>query len=163
MNPVVAGLLAAVPGAGAVVLAGAHTPPDAQLWIWVAAVGVLASVHPSLRWASTLAAIGILVAIIVRTGVTGLPVTVAAGLGLLLLGYLLALDLADLVGGVEGGLAALVVGWAAALAAPVAAGLAACALAVTLVSAPVPSSLSLALAGPVAVVTLSVLALRRRT
>jgi hypothetical protein len=46
---------------------------------------------------------------------------------------------------------------------PIAAGLGACALALLAVAAPVSPSLPLALAGPVAVVALSVLAMRRRT
>ena len=163
MNPLVAGVIAAVPGAGAVTLSGIYTPPDARLWSWVAAVGVVLAVHPALRWASTLALVGILVGVILRAGVTGLPVTVAAGLGVLLLAYVLALDLADLVGHSRGELARLTMGWAAEMALPVAAGLGACALALLVVAAPVSPSLPLALAGPVAVVALSVLAMRRRT
>jgi hypothetical protein len=162
MSPLVAGVLAAVPGAAAVWLAGVHTPSDARVWTWVAAAGVLAAVHPALRWGSTLAVVGVLVGVVLRAGVTGLPLEVAAGLGVLLLAYLLALDLAELVGGAEEGLAALSVGWAATLAVPVAAGLGACALAVLALAVSVSPSLPLALAGPVAVVTLSVLAMRRR-
>jgi hypothetical protein len=163
VNPTVAGLLAAVPGTSAVLLAGIHTPTDARLWTWVAAAGVLTAIHPALRWASTLGVVGILVGTIVAAGVIGLSVTVAAGLGVLLLAYLLALDIADLVGGADGGLTELAVGWAAALAVPVAAGLGACALALVVVAAPISPSLPLALAGPVAVVALSVLAMRRHT
>jgi hypothetical protein len=162
MNPLVAGMLAAVPGACAVLLAGFYTPADARLWTWVAALGVLLAIHPVLRWACTLALVGILVGVILQAGVIGLPATVAAGLGVLLLVYLLALDLADLLGGAKGAVAALAVGWAAAMAVPVAAGLGACALALVVVAAPVSPSLPLALAGPVAVVALSVLAMRRR-
>ena len=162
MNPLAAGFMAAVPGAGAVTLAGIYTSPDARLWTWVAAVGVALAVHPALRWASTLALVGILVGVILRAGVTGLPVTVAAGLGVLLLAYVLALDLADLVGQARGELARLTMGWAAAMALPMAAGLGACALALLVVAAPVSPSLPLALAGPVAVVALGILAMRRR-
>jgi hypothetical protein len=162
MNPLVAGVLAAVPGAAAVWLAGVHTLSDARVWTWVAVAGVLAAVHPALRWGSTLAVVGILAGVVLRAGVTGLPLGVAAGLGVLLLAYLLALDLAELVGGVENGLAALSLGWAATLAVPVAAGLGACALAVLVLAVSVTPSLPLALAGPVAVVALSVLAMRRR-
>jgi hypothetical protein len=162
VNPTVAGVLAAVPGTGAVVLAGIHSPSDAWLWTWVAATGVLTAIHPSLRWASTLGVAGILVGTIVAAGVIGLSVAVAAGVGVLLLAYLLALDLADLVGGTDGGLTVLA-GWAAALAVPVAAGLGAGALALVVVAAPISPSLPLALAGPVAVVALSVLAMRRQT
>jgi hypothetical protein len=162
MNRLVAGVLAAVPGAAAVWLAGIHTPPDARAWTWAAAAGVLAAVHPALRWASTLTLVGILVGVVLRAGVTGLPVSVAGGLGVLLLAYLLALDLAELVGGAEDGLAALSVGWAATLVVPVAAGLGACALTLLAVAVPVPPSLPLALGGPVAVVALSVWAMRRR-
>lgn len=163
MSPLVAGVLAAVPGAAAVWLAGVHTPSDARTWTWVAVAGVFVAVHPALRWGSTLAVVGILVGVVLRAGVTGLPLGVAAGLGVLLLAYLLALDLAELVGGAEDGLAALSVGWAATLAVPVAAGLGACALAVLVLAAPVSPSLPLALAGPVAVAALGVLAMRRRT
>ena len=163
MNPLVAGVIAAVPGAGAVVLAGIHTPADARLWTWVAAVGVVLAVHPVLRWGSTLALVGILVGVILQAGVIGLPLAVSAGLGVLLLVYLLALDLAELVGRADGGLARLTVGWAAAMALPIAAGLGACALALLVVGAPLSPSLPLALAGPVAVVALGVLAMRRRT
>jgi hypothetical protein len=162
VNPTVAGVLAAVPGTGAVVLAGIHSPSDARLWTWVAVTGVLTAIHPSLRWASTLGVAGILVGTIVAAGVIGLSVAVAAGIGVLLLAYLLALDLADLVGGTDGGLTALA-GWAAALAVPVAAGLGAGALALVVVAAPISPSLPLALAGPVAVVALSVFAMRRQT
>jgi hypothetical protein len=162
MNPLVAGVIAAVPGAGAVVLAGIHTPADARLWTWVAAVGVVLAVHPVLRWGSTLALVGILVGVILQAGVIGLPLAVSAGLGVLLVVYLLALDLAELVGA-DGGLARLTVGWAAAMAVPMAAGLGACALALLVVGAPLSPSLPLALAGPVAVVALGVLAMRRRT
>jgi len=87
--------LAAVPGAGAVGIAAAHAPVDAELWVWVGAAGVVLAVHPALRWASTLALVGVLVTITVRTGVSGLPPAAAAGLGVLMLAYLLALDLAD--------------------------------------------------------------------
>jgi hypothetical protein len=163
MNPLVAGVIAAVPGAGAVVLAGIHTPADARLWTWVAAVGVVLAVHPVLRWGSTLALVGILVGVILQAGVIGLPLAVSAGLGVLLVVYLLALDLAELVGRADGGLARLTVGWAAAMAVPMAAGLGACALALLVVGAPLSPSLPLALAGPVAVVALGVLAMRRRT
>jgi hypothetical protein len=163
MNPLVAGVIAAVPGAGAVVLAGIHTPADARLWTWVAAVGVVLAVHPVLRWGSTLALVGILVGVILQAGVIGLPLAVSAGLGVLLVVYLLALDLAELVGRADGGLARLTVGWAAAMALPMAAGLGACALALLVVGAPLSPSLPLALAGPVAVVALGVLAMRRRT
>jgi hypothetical protein len=162
VSPLVAGLVAAVPGAGAVLLAGVHTPPDARLWIWVAAAGVLVAVHPALRWACTVAMVGILVGVVLGAGVSGLPVTAAAGLGVLLLAYLLALDLADLLSGANGGsVPALAVGWTAAMAMPVAAGLGACALALLVVAAPVSPSLPLALAGPLAVVALSALAMRR--
>ena len=154
MNPLAAGFIAAVPGAGAVTLAGIYTSPDARLWTWVAVVGVALAVHPALRWASTLALVGILVGVILRAGVTGLPVTVAAGLGVLLLAYVLALD--------RGELARLTMGWAAAMALPMAAGLGACALALLVVAAPFSPSLPLALAGPVAVVALGILAMRRR-
>ena len=88
--------------------------------------------------------------------------TVGAGLGVLLLAYLLALDLAELVERADSGLAQLTAGWAAAVALPVAAGLGGCALALAVVAAPVSPSLPLALAGPTAVVALSVLAMRRR-
>ena len=162
MNPFVAGVPAAVPGAAAVVLAGIHTPSDARLWTWVAAAGVLIAVHPALRWASTVTLVGILVGATLQAAVTGLPVTVAAGLGVLILGYLLALDLAELVGRAEDGLVTLTVGWAAAVALPVAAGLGAAALALVAVAVPAAPSLPLALAGPVAIVALSVLAMRRR-
>jgi hypothetical protein len=162
VNPLVAGILAAAPGAGAVVLAGVYTPSEARMWIWVAAAGVLIAIHPALRWGSTVALVGVLVGVILRAGVSGLPVTVAAGLGVLLLGYLLALDLADLLGGADGTLGVLVGGWAAAVAVPLAAGLGAGALAVVVIAAPVSPSLPLALAGSVAVVALSVLAMRRR-
>ena len=162
MNPIVAGVLAAIPGAGAVLLAGVHIPTDARLWTWVAGIGVLVAVHPALRWACTLAVVGILVGVVVRAGVSGLPVTVAAGLGVLLLSYLLALDLADLLGGAKGAVVMLAIGWAVAVAGPVAAGLGAVALALVVVAAPVSPSLPLALAGPVAVVALSVLAMRRQ-
>jgi hypothetical protein len=163
MNRLLAGALAAVPGAGAAVLAGAYTPADARLWTWLAAVGVLLAVHPALRWASTLAMVGMLVGVFLLAGISGLPVTIAALLGVLILVYLLALDLAELVGGAEGGLGQLVTRWAATVAVPIAAGLGACALALLAVAAPVSPSLPLALAGPVAVVALSVLAMRRRT
>jgi hypothetical protein len=163
MNPLVAGVIAAVPGAGAVVLAGIHTPADARLWTWVAAIGVVLAVHPVLRWGSTLALVGILVGVILQAGVIGLPLAVSAGLGVLLLVYLLGLDLAELVGRADGGLARLTVGWAAVMALPIAAGLGACALALLVVGAPLSPSLPLALAGPVAVVALGVLAMRRRT
>ena len=136
MNPLVAGVIAAVPGAGAVVLAGIHTPADARLWTWVAAIGVVLAVHPVLRWGSTLALVGILVGVILRAGV---------------------------VGHTRGELARLTVGWAAVMALPIAAGLGACALALLVVGAPLSPSLPLALAGPVAVVALGVLAMRRRT
>ena len=162
MNPIVAGVLAAIPGASAVALAGLHTPPDARLWIWVAVVGVLAAVHPALRWACTLAVIGILVGVVLGVAVNGLPVAAAAGLGVLLLAYLLALDLADLLGGAKGAAVTLAIGWAVAMAGPVAAGLSAVALALVVVATPVSPSLPLALAGPVALVALSVLAMRRR-
>jgi hypothetical protein len=162
MKPLVAGVVAAVPGAGAVALAGMNTPADARLWTWVAAVGVVLAVHPALRWASTVALVGIVVAVVLKAGVTGLHVTVGAGLGVLLLAYLLALDLAELVERADSGLAQLTAGWAAAVALPVAAGLGGCALALAVVAVPVSPSLPLALAGPAAVVALSVLAMRRR-
>lgn len=162
MNPLISGALAAIPGAGAVVVAGIHTPSDAWLWTWVAAAGVVLAIHPALRWASTLALVGVLVGVILQVGVTGLAVTVAAGLGVLLLVYLLALDLAELVGRADEGLARLTMGWAAAMALPIAAGLGAGALALLVVAASVSPSLPLALAGPVAVVALGVLAMRRR-
>jgi hypothetical protein len=163
VNPLIAGMLAAIPGAGAVLLAGIHTPADARLWTWVAAAGVLVAVVPGLRWACTLALVGILVGVILGANVIGLPVTVAAGLGVLLLCYLLALDLADFLGGAPGAVPALVSGWALTMAVPVAAGLGAGALALAVVAVPVSPSLPLALAAPVAVVALSVLAMRRRT
>ena len=86
--------------------------------------------------------------------------TVGAGLGVLLLAYLLALDLAELVERADSGLAQLTAGWAAAVALPVAAGLGGCALALAVVAVPV--SPSLPLLSPAAVVALSVLAMRRR-
>ena len=73
MKPLVAGVVAAVPGAAAVALAGVNTPADARLWTWVAAVGVVLAVHPALRWASTVALVGIVVAVVLTAGVTGLP------------------------------------------------------------------------------------------
>ena len=163
MNPLVAGILAAVPGAAAVALAAAYTPTDAWLWTWVAAAGVVLAVHPVLRWASTVVVVGVLVGVILYAGSTGLPAAAATGVGVLLLIYLLALDLAELLGRAEGRLGALAAGWAAAMAVPVAAGLGACAVGLLALAAPVLSSLPLALAGPVAVVALSVLAMRRRT
>jgi hypothetical protein len=162
MKPLVAGVVAAVPGAGAVVFAGMNTPADARLWTWVAAVGVVLAVHPALRWASTVALVGMVVAVVLKAGVIGLHVTVGAGLGVLLLAYVLALDLAELVERADNGLAQLTAGWAAAVALPVAAGLGGCALALAVVAVPVSPSLPLALAGPAAVVALSVLAMRRR-
>jgi hypothetical protein len=163
MNPLVAGILAAVPGAAAVALAAAYTPTDAWLWTWVAAAGVVLAVHPVLRWASTVVVVGVLVGVILYAGSTGLPAAAATGVGVLLLTYLLALDRAELLGRAEGRLGALAAGWAAAMAVPVAAGLGACALGLLALAAPAWSSLPLALAGPVAVVALSVLAMRRRT
>ncbi|MBD0292945.1 MAG: hypothetical protein ICV70_05155 [Jiangellaceae bacterium] len=156
------GTLAALPGGATVVLAAVVVPADARLWIWVAAAGVLAAVHRGLRWASTVAVVGVLVAVTLRAGVAGLPLPVAAGLGGLLLAYLLALDLAELAERASGSWRVLVSGWAAAVAVPVAAGLSACALAVVAAAAPLPPSLPLALAGSVALVALSVLALRPR-
>ena len=162
MNPLLAGAIAAVPGAGVVVVAGALVPADARLWVWVAACGVAMAVHPALRWASSVALVAVLVAVILRAGVSGLPLAAAAGIGVLVLVYLLALDLAELVEGIDGSMAKLTLGWAEALAVPVAAGLGAGALALVVAAVPVSPSLPLALAGPVAVVWLAVIALRSR-
>ncbi|HMG29291.1 MAG TPA: hypothetical protein VK585_04130 [Jiangellaceae bacterium] len=162
MNPLLAGALAAVPGAGVVVLAGAHVPGDARLWIWIAACGVLLAVHPALRWASSVALVGALVAVVLRAGVSGLPLGAAAGLGVLMLVYVLALDLAELVERIDGSTARLTLGWAEALSVPAAAGLGAGALALVVAAVPVSPSLPLALAAPVAVVSLAVIALRSR-
>ena len=162
MNPLLAGVIAAVPGAGVVVLAGAKVPDDARLWIWIAACGVVVAVHPALRWASSVALVAALVAIILRAGVSGLPLGAAAGLGILMVVYLLALDLAEFVERIDGSTARLALGWAEALAMPVAAALGAGALALVAAAVPVPPSLPLALAGPVAVVSLAVIAMRTR-
>ena len=161
MNPLLAGLLAALPGAGVVVLAGAHVPADARLWVWTAAGGVVVAVHPALRWASSVALVAVLVAIILRAGVSGLPLGAAAVLGVLMLVYLLALDLAEFIERIDGS-TGLALGWAEALAVPVAAGLGAGALALVVAAVPVSPSLPLALAGPVAVVSLAVIAMRSR-
>ncbi|HEX6577605.1 MAG TPA: hypothetical protein VF082_04495 [Jiangellaceae bacterium] len=161
MNPLLAGLLAALPGAGVVVLAGAHVPADARLWVWIAACGVVVAVHPALRWASSVALVAALVAIILRAGVSGLPLGAAAVLGVLMLVYLLALDLAEFIERIHGS-TRLALGWAEALAVPVAAGLGAGALALLVAAVPVSPSLPLALAGPVAVVSLAVIAMRSR-
>jgi hypothetical protein len=120
------------------------------------------AVHPALRWASSVALVAVLVAVILRAGVSGLPLAAAAGIGVLVLVYLLALDLAELVEGIDGSMAKLTLGWAEALAVPVAAGLGAGALALVVAAVPVSPSLPLALAGPVAVVWLAVIALRSR-
>lgn len=162
MNPLLAGVVAAVPGAGVVVLAGAHAPADARLWVWIAACGVVIAVHPALRWASSVALVAALVAIILRVGVAGLPLGAAAGLGVLMLVYLLALDLAEFVERIDGSSVRLALGWAEALAVPVAAALGAGALALVVATVPVSPSLPLALAGPVAVVSLAVIAMRSR-
>ncbi len=159
-RPLALGGLAAVPGAGAVGIAAAHAPVDAELWVWVGAAGVVLAVHPALRWASTLALVGVLVTITVRTGVSGLPPAAAAGLGVLMLAYLLALDLAEVLGRAERPIARLMSGWADAVSLPAAAGLGAVAFALVVAATPVPTSLPLALAGPVAVVVLAIVALR---
>ena len=96
----------------------------------------------------------------VRAGVSGLPLAAAAGLGVLMLAYLLALDLAEVLGQAERPIARLVAGWAEAVSLPAAAGLGAVALALVVAAVPVPPSLPLALAGPVAVVILAIVALR---
>ena len=80
-----------------------------------------------------------------------MPVTVAAGLGVLLLVFAGARSRRPGRAS-RGELARLTMGWAAAMALPVAAGSGACALALLVVAAPVSPSLPLALAGPVAVV-----------
>lgn len=162
MSPLLAGALAAVPGAGVTVVAGAHVPADARLWVWVAGCGVLVAVHPALRWASSVALVAALVAVILRAGVSGLPIGAAAALGVLMLAYALALDLAELVERIGGRTAELTLGWAEALAVPAAVGLGAGALALVVAAVPVSPSLPLALAGPVAVVSLAVIALRSR-
>jgi hypothetical protein len=159
-RPLALGLLAAVPGAGAVGIAAVHAPVGAELWVWVGAAGVVLAVHPALRWASTLALAGVLVTITVRAGVSGLPLAAAAGLGVLMLAYLLALDLAEALGQAERPIARLVSGWAEAVSVPAAAGLGAVAFALVVAAISVPPSLPLALAGPVAVVILAMVALR---
>jgi hypothetical protein len=159
-RPLALGLLAAVPGVGAVGIAAVHAPVGAELWVWVGTAGVVLAVHPALRWASTLALAGVLVTITVRAGVSGLPLAAAAGLGVLMLAYLLALDLAEVLGQAERPIARLVAGWAEAVSLPAAAGLGAVALALVVAAVPVPPSLPLALAGPVAVVILAIVALR---
>ncbi|MGH8824989.1 MAG: hypothetical protein ACRDVN_10980 [Jiangellaceae bacterium] len=162
MNPLLAGALAAVPGAGVVVIAGTHVPADARLWVWVAACGVLIAVHPALRWTSSVALVAALVAVILRAGVSGLPLGTAAVLGVLMLVYVLALDLAELVERIDGSTVRLTLGWAEALSLPVAAGLGAGAVALVVATVPVSPSVPLALAAPVAVVSLAVIALRSR-
>ena len=162
MNPWLASVIAAVPGTGVVVVAGAHAPADARLWVWIAACGVMVAVHPALRWASSVALVAALVAIVLRAGVSGLPLGAAAGLGVLMLVYLLALDFADFVERIDGSTARLALGWAEAMAVPVAAALGAGALALVVAAVPVSPSLPLALAAPVAVVSLAVIAMRSR-
>ncbi len=162
MRPLVAGVLAAVPGGAAVAVAAGHAPADAGIWVWVGVVGVALAIHPALRWASTAALVGVLVAMTLRAGVSGLPLAAAAGLGVLLLIYLLALDLADVIGPAERPYGPLVLGWTEAVSLPAAAGLGAGALGLVVAAAPVSPSLPLALAGPVAVVALAVVALRSR-
>ena len=155
-RPLGLGVLAAVPGAGTVGIAAVYAPVGAEPWVWVGAAGVVLAVHPALRWASTLALAGVLVTITVRAGMSGLPLAAAAVLGVLMLAYLLALDLADVLGQAERPIARLLAGWAEAVSLPAAAGLGAVAVA----AMPVPPSLPLALAGPVAVVILAIVALR---
>ena len=154
------GILASLPGAGAVGIVAAHAPSDAGLWVWVGVTGVVLAVHPALRWTSTVALVGVLVAVTLAVGVTGLPLAAAAGIGVLALVYLLALDLADVLAGADGPMGQLARGWAEAVALPAAGGLGAGALALLVAAVQISPSLPLALAGSVAVVALAVLALR---